>query len=187
MNTDTEATFVRRKFTITDELDTELEQMAENNYQGNVSLCLRQSIADHRETLNGNGDLAIRRLVESIAHVEDRMDDLTESVNSVSEQARSSSEGVAEIEGIGIKKEDTRGLDVEQIVAVLNKADTPLRVADIIEHVEMQPIEVQQVLGYLIDHGHVFATSGDPPRYHLAKIRSSPNRDQNQDERGIGL
>ena len=185
MNTNSESTFVRRKFTITEELDTELEQMAKNNYQGNVSLCLRQSISDHRETLSGNGDLEIRRLIESVAHIEDRISDLTESVHSVSEQARSSGGSLSEIEGTGIRREAAEGLDVEQIVTVLKKADTPLRVADIIEYVEMQPIDVRQVLGYLIDHGHVFTTSGDPPRLHLAKISSSPNSSQDE-HRGMG-
>ena len=180
MDTNPETTFVRRKFTITEELDAELKQMADNNYQGNVSLCLRQSISDHRETLNGNGDLTIRHLIESVAHIEDQIDDLTESVNSFKQQTHPSDGSLSEAEGTGVSLEDAADPAAKQVISVLQKANTPLRVADIIEYVEMQPIDVRQILGYLIDHGHVFTTSGSPPRYYLAKISPSLNDNKNR-------
>ncbi len=181
MDTNSETTFVRRKFTITEELDTELEQMADNNYQGNVSLCIRQSISDHRETLNGNGDLTIRRLADSITRIETQIVDLTESVNSVNEQTCSSGRSLSATEGIDIESGETTGLDTNPVVTVLKNANTPLRIEDIIEQVEMKPVDVRQMLGYLIDHGHVFTTSGNPPRYHLANMGSSPNSDRGVD------
>lgn len=168
MNNDTEATFVRRKFTITEELDAELERMADNNYQGNVSLCLRQAIADHRETLHGNGEVTIRRLVESMAHIEDQVNDLRESVNTVTEEPNPSHNYRSETNVISVLNEGTAESEVGQIITVLGEANTPLRVADIIERVEMQPVDVRHGLGYLVDHGHVFSTGDNPPRYQLA-------------------
>ena len=179
MDTNSETTFVRRKFTITEELDSELEQMADNNYQGNVSLCIRQSISDHRETLNGNGDLTIRRLADSITCIETRIVDLTESVDSISKQKCSSDISLSATKGIELGETD--GLDGNPIVSILTKANTPLRIEDIIEQVEMKPVDVRQMLGYLIDHGHVFTTSGNPPRYHLANMGTSPNNDRGAD------
>jgi len=179
MDTNSETTFVRRKFTITEELDSELEQMADNNYQGNVSLCIRQSISDHRETLNGNGDLTIRRLADSITRIETRIVDLTESVDSVSEQTCSSGRSLSAMKGIELG--ETAGLGGKPVVSVLKKANTPLRIEDIIEQVEMKPVDVRQMLGYLIDHGHVFTTSGNPPRYHLANMGTSPNNGRGAD------
>lgn len=179
MDTNSESTFVRRKFTITEELDAELEQMADNNYQGNVSLCLRQSISDHRETLNGNGDLTVQHLFESVAHMEEQIEDLTESIKSVNKQTHPSDGSLSEAEGMGVNLGEATDPAAKQVISVLQKANTPLRVADIIEYVEMQPIDVRQILGYLIDNGHVFTTSGSPPRYHLAKI--SPSLNNNED------
>jgi len=49
----TEYTFIRRKFTITESLDDVLTGMASQHYQGNVSLCIRAAIEDHRGTLAG--------------------------------------------------------------------------------------------------------------------------------------
>lgn len=178
MNKDTETTFVRRKFTITEELDAELERIADNNYQGNVSLCLRQAIADHRETLRGNGEVTQRHLVESIAHIEDKICDLTKSVNKITEQSDQSHTGRPERLGpVG----DEAALDsgTDQILTALEEASTPLRVADIIERVEMQPIYVRDGLGHLVDHGHVFCTGDDPPRYHLATIGLSSTEQNN--------
>lgn len=180
MDTNSETTFVRRKFTITEELDTELEQMADNNYQGNVSLCIRQSISDHRETLNGNGDLTIRRLADSITRIETQIADLTESVNSVSEQIHSSDRSLSTTDSFSIELGEADS-DASPVVSVLKKANTPLRIEDIIEQVEMQPVDVRQILGYLIDYGHVFTTSANPPRYHLANMGSSPNSDRGGD------
>ena len=182
MSQNTESTFVRRKFTITEELDAELERMADNNYQGNVSLCLRQSIADHRETLDGHGDLTVRHLAESIAHIEDQVSDLTQSVNENLHQTNSTEIYSSESGTDRLFRDDTAIADDSQVLNVLEEAGTPLRVADLIERVEMHPIDVRRVLGRLVDQGHVFSTSGDMSRYYLASI-SYPSTDQS-DERG---
>jgi hypothetical protein len=181
MDKNTEATFVRRKFTITEELDSELERMANNNYQGNVSLCLRQAITDHRETLNGNGTLAIRRLTESVAHIEDQVGDLTKLVNKVTEQSHSSGSRLSTKDNTALRRnKETVESNAEQVITVLEGAETPLRVADIIERVEMQPIDVRQVMGHLVDRGYVFTTLGDKPRYYLAQIDPSSTEDRNK-------
>lgn len=174
MNKDTEPTFVRRKFTITEELDTKLEQMANSNYQGNVSLCLRQAITDHRETLRGNGGVTLRRLMESIAHIEDQVENLTQAVNMITERTNSPQTDRSEMAVVSVGEDNLMVSGADQIVAVLEDTNTPLRVADIIERVEMQPIDVQYALGYLVDHGHVFSTQEDPPRYQLATTGVGP-------------
>lgn len=184
MSTNTEATFIRRKFTITEELDAELERMADNNYQGNVSLCLRQAITDHRETLHGNGDLTVRRLAESVAHIEDQVSDLTRSVNKSANQTCSTERGSSDIEGVSLYRDDAVSPREAQILAVLEETKTPLRVADIVERVEMQPIDVRRILGDFIDQGHVFATTDDTPRYHLASI-SCTSTDHSEDRGGV--
>jgi hypothetical protein len=176
MSTNREATFIRRKFTLTEELDAELERMAANNYQGNVSLCLRQAITDHRETLNGHGDLTIRRLTESVAHIEDQISDLEQVVDTAAQHPDRGDTRQSETKGSNIAGTDALSSDARQVLAVLKQAETPLRVADIIERVEMQPVDVRQVLGSLIDQGHVFVKPGDTPRYYLAMIETTPSK-----------
>ena len=53
-----ESDFTRRKFTIPRRLDEDLVRVAEDHYQGNVSLCLRAAFEDHKQTLNGEGEIA---------------------------------------------------------------------------------------------------------------------------------
>ncbi|MEZ3162318.1 hypothetical protein ABNG03_10160 [Halorubrum sp. RMP-47] len=179
MNKDTEATFVRRKFTITEELDAELERMADNNYQGNVSLCLRQAVTDHRETLRGNGEVTLRRLMESVAHIEDQASELTQSVDTLVEQVDPTHTARPEATVANVTGEPPVVAGGDQIVAALEETDTPLRVADIIERVEMQPVDVRYLLGYLVDHAHVFSTQEDPARYYLATSGlNSTDRDE---------
>lgn len=174
MSKDTEATFVRRKFTNTEELDKELERMAVNNYQGNVSLCLRQAITDHRETLRGNGDLTLRRLVESVAHIEGQISDLEESIHALTEQTTPSNIDHPQEAVVSVDDEPIVASSANQIVATLEEANTPLRVADIIERVDMQPVDVRYMLGYLVDQGYVFTTREDTPRYQLATMGCNP-------------
>jgi sulfite reductase alpha subunit-like flavoprotein len=183
MTTHTEATFIRRKFTITEELDAELERMAENNYQGNVSLCLRQAITDHRETLRGNGDLTIRHLIESVAHIEDQVSDLSQSIDATGQTSQSQTN---RSEATVVKADETGAMvsGANQVLVELEKANTPLRVADIIERVEMQPVDVRYALGSLVDHGHVFTTQEDTPRYHLATMQfDSPDQKESEGPR----
>lgn len=181
MSTNTETTFIRRKFTITEELDAELERMASNNYQGNVSLCLRQAITDYRNTLNGNGDLTIRRLTESVAYIEDQVSELEQSISEITDQQRSADGDLSKMAG-GSEANVQSG--AAEVMTVLETTDTPLRVADIIERVAMQPIDVRSVLGGLVDDGHVFASPTDPPRYYLAKIDASHQGRNSGEEKG---
>ena len=171
MSKNTNATFVRRKFTITEGLDTELERMAADNYQGNVSLCLRQAIVDHRETLQGNGDLTLRRLVESNEQVKTQIAELSEAVDTVCEQTDASADSGDPLTGVTASSDDAS--NAKGVITTLETASSPLRIEDIIEQVHMQPVEVRSALGYLLDQGYVFTTEGTPPRYHLASMNTS--------------
>lgn len=163
MSEETDPTFVRRKFTITEELDGVLNELAENNYQGNVSLCLRQAIVDHRESLHNDGQLTLRRLVESVRAIETQLEELETSQSPVHD--KNTQQPVTVSATIGSVD------DIPGAVAVLTEIDGangPLRGADIIEQVTLPPVRVRQTLGRLVDRGILFTTEQSPPRYYLA-------------------
>jgi hypothetical protein len=180
MTDDSTNEIIRRKFTLAKQLDEDLERMAKTHYQGNVSLCLRQAITDHQETLNGTGRLTMKRLARDIVELKDQSEKLTQTVerltNHIETENRSSSEGKLLNGG----PTDTKVLkDASRVVDALERTEESLRVADLREHVESRPASIRRALGYLRDHGHVVRTQEEPYRYRLSRI--GLNRDAGQD------
>jgi len=163
-----ESDFTRRKFSITKQLDKELEELADEHYQGNVSLCIRQSIMEHRKTLNGNGRLSIKRLSRTIAQVQDEIEQIAQSVEILADQIQSRNQHRDGLSSFPFEKQGQKMDCASHILNELAESDSALRVEDLIERAEVKPIEVRQSLGVLIDRGHVFESSSDPPRYQLA-------------------
>ncbi len=181
-NSDSDHDFTRRKFTITDTLDDDLKRIADDHYQGNVSLCLRQAITDHRETLNGNGRLTLKQLLQALQQVQDDVADLSKEVETLIDQRQSqapcqSGSASATAQGQQIAP------DTGQILGILKNADRPLRVADINERANLRPIVVRQSLGDLIDQGQVFSTNDDPSRYYRACMTAPNSSDKTQTKR----
>lgn len=79
--------FVRRTFTITTELDEDLERLAAEHYQGNVSLCIRHAITDHRESLNRDRQVTLKRLSRSMRQIEDELDELAQAIEVMAENS----------------------------------------------------------------------------------------------------
>ncbi|MFU1780568.1 hypothetical protein ACM16X_04210 [Haloarcula japonica] len=154
--------FVRRKFTITKELDTELEDMAAQHYQGNVSLCLRQAIADHRQTLDGDVRLLLKRLSKTVRQIQGDIEDLQQVTEAVHEYVGDPNRSATSVQA-GLSKSGSS--TSRQTIRVIEDAETPLRAEDIIERVELPPRVVRRTLGRLIDQSLLSRTSDAPPRY----------------------
>lgn len=75
--------FTRRKFTIPEQLDERLVKLADQHYQGNVSLCIRAAIEDHRSTLNetGQDSLHIQRLMSQLESTKSRQAEIHELID----------------------------------------------------------------------------------------------------------
>lgn len=171
MNTE-EAEFVRRKFTITERLDAELEDMATQHYQGNVSLCLRQAIADHRQTLDGDGRLALKRLSKNVRQIEGDVEDLKQVTETIREcMGDPNRSTVSERTGLSDPVSPTSTAS-RHVVRVIEDAEVPLRAEDIIERVELPPSVVRRTLGYLIDRSLLSRTSDTPPRYQRIGVET---------------
>ena len=150
------STITRRKFTLTEQLDADLQQFADLHYQGNVSLCLRAAFEDHKNTLNGEGRIALQRLEKEASHLRETTNELSHDVSdiadSVEELQRQSTRG--ELPSIDGEGND----DTQQVFSELHNARTSLRIDDLLERAELSPRCVVAALERLVDVGLVVET-----------------------------
>jgi hypothetical protein len=161
----------RRKFTLSERLDREIEQLASRHYQGNVSLCLRAAIKEHQRTLDGEGRLALKRLEREVNHLSE----------AVAELDHDTADLAAEIEGAGDSPSlgappsvEDRQFDVAQrLLDEFLGAETPLRVEDLVERSDLPTRRIVRALGQLVNLGSIVETSSNS-RYQL--VANDPER-----------
>ena len=159
--------FTRRKFTITNELDDVLTTLANQHYQGNVSLCLRAAIENHRETVEGNSgeSLAMKRLGAQLKDLNSRQEELLEAIQELSDTASEQRHSDPDqTPGYTSEIPESTG----RVYAVLADAEESLRFSDITDLVDAPALEVQSALGTLIDYGSVTSEDTNPRRFLLA-------------------
>jgi len=157
--------FTRRKFTIPERLDTVLIKLADQHYQGNVSLCIRAAIEDHRSTLEGNSQesLAIQRLGTRLDDITSRQSELQRAVEDLSEHTDSTDHTTERFfEHTGSLSESEH-----RVYHALKKGDDGLRFSDLTDRVDLPPSPIQTALGALVDHGRVIAHGTNTTRFYL--------------------
>lgn len=163
----TGSTFIRRKFTITETLDNVLTDLAAQNYQGNVSLCLRAAIEDHRTTLEGAGaeQLATQRLAVELESIEEQQDVIRSAVESLQDQTEMRNQAES-----GRRRGDAGGMtdDMRSIFDAVKSADGGLRMDDLVERLDIPPSRLQPALGSLVDLGLVVDIGDHTHRFQLA-------------------
>ena len=82
---DQSTTITRRKFTLPKRLDADLQQFADQHYQENVSLCLRAAFEDHKNTLNGEGRIALKRLEQEVSQLREITTELNHEISDIAE------------------------------------------------------------------------------------------------------
>jgi Arc/MetJ-type ribon-helix-helix transcriptional regulator len=153
------ATITRRKFTLTEHLDREIEQLAAQHYQGNVSRCLRAAVKEHQHTLDGEGRLALKRLEREVSTLSESVTGLKHDIGEV----------VAEIERLRSNSTSDRTPslpgnqfdDAQLLLDELHTAKTPLRVEDLADRSTLSARRVTRALGQLVDLGLIFEASPD--------------------------
>jgi hypothetical protein len=163
---DSESTFTRRKFTITETLDETLAKLAQQHYQGNISLCIRAAIEDHRKTLNGTGDAqTMRGIQKDLERLADRQDSLSAAIDELDSSDTNSRE-VAKPN----RDPSDGGTSYACNVArdAIREAERPVRIEDLQERLELPLSELQPALGTLIDRGAIVRTDEHPSRFQLA-------------------
>lgn len=150
------ATITRRKFTLPERLDADLQRFADLHYQGNVSLCLRAAYEDHKNTLNGEGRIALKRLEKEVGQLRETTTELNREVSNIVE-------GIEELRDQGTRREppsiiDGRYGDTQQVLDELHSAKTPLRIEDLLERADLSPRRVVTALEQLVDLGLIVET-----------------------------
>lgn len=156
--------FKRRKFTITESLDNVLEELAAQNYQGNVSLCLRAAIEDHRETLHGtDSGLVAQQLVQRVDKLTARQDHLIDVLNDIQANLNIDEKGTKQAtQHKGVSRDEA------QILTVIETAETWVRIEDIAEQLDLPASQIQPALGTLLDRGYISLIGDSPARFQLA-------------------
>ena len=164
--TSTETTFTRRKFTIPERLDERLQELATHHYQANVSLCLRAAIEDHEATLNDNEALTLHHVEQEIGSLTTKIDSLIDVETEVTSSAQSDQPQADSCTGDVTLSQDQHA---EAVTAALQAADTPLRLADIIERCDIPPDRVVRVCERLLDTS-VIVSVEHADRYRLSQM-----------------
>jgi hypothetical protein len=159
--------FTRRKFTITETLDDVLVELADQHYQGNVSLCLRAAIEDHRGTLRGGEreSLIANRLSAQLESLASRQNELATAIES--ESSPQIGEGRL-CDGDRLAEASEMTDPMYRVYEVLAEEGESLRFSDVTERVEASTADVQRALGLLLDRGIVTSSEGNQRRFSLA-------------------
>ncbi|WP_136717720.1 hypothetical protein [Halorientalis salina] len=164
-------TITRRKFTLSEQLDREIEKLASRHYQGNVSLCLRAGVKEHQQTLNGEGRLALKRLEHEVSNLSESVADL----NCDTGDTTTENKEVRDERGLDISPSvGAHQLDVAQeLLDEFLRSETPLRVEDLVERTDLPIRRVVRGLGHLVDSGSIVETPSGS-RYQL--VANNPNQ-----------
>lgn len=162
-----DSTFVRRKFTITETLDNVLTELAAQNYQGNVSLCLRAAIEDHRATIEGTGteQLAAQKLVRHLERVEEQQEEIKAEIKAMLDRLEDQNQAESRHHHVSCSGMTE---DMHCIYDTLNSTDNELRIDDLAERLDLPASRLQPALGSLVDLGLVVNVGETTSRFQLA-------------------
>lgn len=162
------ATFTRRKFTIPEKTDQRLKQLADQHYQGNVSLCIRAAIEDHESTLTENNALELHRMEQQIISLATEIQSLSESLPEISESPNESDcqQGMRSF-GTG---DSTLERVTDEVLEEFEVAQSSLRLEDCMDRLDTQPELIVSAFERLLDLGYIHEID-QSSRYRLTSLR----------------
>lgn len=175
MKSEQATSFTRRKFTITEELDKALQKIADKNYQGNISLCLRAAIEDHKMTLDGtDSDLIAQQLARRIDDIQARQDEIISALEAIEQDI---DRHIIETESLPVTTIETTGVQ-NRILTSLRDSDEGLRIDDLADNLDTQTSEILPAIQSLIDRGLVRSDGGSSERFLLAGYTAENRRSE---------
>lgn len=157
--------FIRRKFTITEALDETLVDIADHHYQGNVSLCIRAAIEDHRRALEGNNDVhSVNRLQTDLERLRESQEALIDTVDDLKQKASSEDRN----ETPSTNSADCIDNRFGEVRETIHSAEGTVRLEDLQEELGWEMSRLQPLLGRMVDAGVIVRTGQTPPRFRLA-------------------
>lgn len=169
----TDSSFVRRRFTITEALNEVLDQLAKHHYQGNVSLCLRAAIEEHRTTLQGTDSVQpeIEQLAMQIQRMAENQGDLREVIETIPDKINTTSRN----EGKQMAGPPGVAGDSRVVYEALRASDSGLRFDDLQEKLDLPASRVQPALGALLNSAHVVRSAENRHRFVLPGNAAASN------------
>jgi predicted transcriptional regulator len=170
---DHQSEFIRRKFTITESLDSVLEEMAAEHYQGNVSLCLRAAIESHQRTLRGEGEFAAQQVSNQLDNIAEQQQTLNSALDELSLSLPDRTTG-------GDDSMVVSGLELANAEATVYRAfleqNRAMHIDDFVEGFDLDLEELHRALTRLVDLGLVAQSDSGKHRYRLAGQPADTNQ-----------
>lgn len=158
-------TFTRRKFTIPEALDSVLVDLSNRHYQGNVSLCIRAAIEDHRNTLNGTDELSppIQQLLRHLETVETQQHEIQKVIEKIEQNRDNFEDDPKHFQ----RRSEAMTPSMSIVFEELRTADEGLRFADLQERLGLSSSQLQRTLGSLVDRGFIVDVGTNTERFAL--------------------
>lgn len=169
---DQQSEFIRRKFTITESLDSVLEKIAAEHYQGNVSLCLRAAIESHQQTLRGEGAFAAQQVSHRLDNIAEQQQTLNSALDELSSSLPGRTPGGDSMVVSGVELADAEATVYR---AFLNQ-NRAIHIDDLVEGLDLDLEELHRALTRLVDLGLVTRSDSGQHRYRLAGQPKDTNR-----------
>jgi len=175
---------VEKKFKLSNPLKKKLKKYATRHYQGNASQLIRAAINDHFRTLEKENEYEVQRLENKISSLEDQISELVNQVEEIQQQslAQYVVEPTSSIKHSNNSNQDSPTVSTteskgsatvqNEIYNLLSKQGR-LSVAEIAEHIDEGPLEIQENINQLVEN-RGFVTSTDQTGTVKYKIKT-PN------------
>lgn len=153
---------VRINLSLSKKTREKFEKLANEHYSGNTSGLIRTAVRDHEQTtLQGDGQVTLELIKSELSNNGQKLEKiLTELEELTVEQSPSSTQIDLEVSQESLEQ-------VQQYL--LNKKEATH--SELIQQLELPPIEVREAVGELLDLGMIQCDdSQDEPRFSPAKI-----------------
>jgi len=165
--------FIRRKFTLTETDDRELQRLADRHYDGNVSLCLRAAFASHSQNLDGEGQRAVQRLEREVRTLSEQTSQIGEDIDRTVEKTEELA--TAQTTSLPFRPESNTLSDAESVYGLFRESTDSLRIDDVIERSELPPRRILPAVEFLVDLAYLRRTTQD--RYQLLTTADQPTNE----------
>lgn len=162
-----DADIVRINFSLSKRTREKFEKLANEHYSGNTSGLIRAAVHDHEQTtLQGDGQVTLKLIKSELSNNGQRLEEILNELEDLTNE-RSPSSNQTDLE---LSQES---LDQVQQYLLDEKEATR---SELIQQLELPPIQVRQAVGELLDLGMIQCDdSQDEPRFSPATITGGDN------------
>ncbi|WP_136717723.1 hypothetical protein [Halorientalis salina] len=153
--------YVRVRFTLPNKLAQRLNDLADEQYGGNVSQFLRSAIKDHERTINGRDEFEFQKLRSEVRQLGDQVDQLVDPDEGAA--LPTSKDDRADCDTT--REDYSDGVAVERRVqsCLVESDEGSLSLDKLTELVDAEPLEIQIAVESLLDREYIERDSDNSP------------------------